>query len=209
MSFDQSMDGGLVVNTSGGNYSGGNQFTGFLAAVPGATSVSQKFGWSPSSGGVFVIVVVLIIIVMFFVLVTKDKFGQEEEFRNILTTGRAGIRFATSPSDNVSRFSQEDRASDYASDVQSGFINAREPPYFPDVTNRVLRMENREKEAVRALGKINQERLRRASEDSHHTNPLPWGPFWKEWKQTHVHEGEHHHSGFEDDSYAANFKPPY
>ncbi len=61
-------------------------------------------------------------------------------------------------------------------------FSTRETPYFPDVTNRVLRMENREKEAVRALGKINQERLRRGGPDS---KPVPWGPFWKEWKATH------------------------
>jgi hypothetical protein len=142
----------------------------------------------------------------FFASSKKEEFeGRGLQWAN----SGPGVRFVTSASDNVSRFSQEDRAAEYAGELQSGFINAREQPYFPDVTNRVLRMENREKEAVRALGKINQERLRRAAEDTTSTTPLPWGPFWKEWKQTHVMDGEDVASGFEDDNYAAGFALPY
>jgi hypothetical protein len=69
------------------------------------------------------------------------------------------------------------------------FMNSREAPYFPDVTNRVLRMENREKEAVRALGKINQERLRRSADESAGSAPVPWDSFWSEWQLTHPAEG--------------------
>ena len=61
------------------------------------------------------------------------------------------------------------------------FVNTRETPYFSDVTNRVLRMENREKEAIRALAKINQERLRRQAERPDAT--VPWSDHWAEWKR--------------------------
>jgi hypothetical protein len=58
----------------------------------------------------------------------------------------------------------------------------------------VLRTENREKEAVRALGKINQERIRRG--EGKGSDPLPWVPFWDEWKKTHPLEGEGMVEGF-------------
>lgn len=62
------------------------------------------------------------------------------------------------------------------------FIGGRETPYFSDVTNRVLRLENREKDAIRALAKINQERLRRQAERPDAT--VPWDSHWAEWKRT-------------------------
>lgn len=61
------------------------------------------------------------------------------------------------------------------------FIGGRETPYFSDVTNRVLRLENREKDAIRALAKINQERLRRQAERPDAT--VPWDSHWAEWKR--------------------------
>lgn len=73
----------------------------------------------------------------------------------------------------------------------STFINSRDAPYFPDVTNDILKREDMEAEAVRALAKINQERVRRASPSD--SDPLPWGPFWEEWKQTH---GGHENLGY-------------
>lgn len=79
----------------------------------------------------------------------------------------------------------------------SGFINAREGPYYPDVTNRVLRMENREREAIRALGKINQERLRRKADTADPADePIPWDQFWADWKVNHPMEGDPVISGF-------------
>jgi hypothetical protein len=63
------------------------------------------------------------------------------------------------------------------------FMNNRDAPYFPDVTNDVIRREDMEAEAVRALAKINQERIRRAPPSD--SAPLEWGPFWDEWRQTH------------------------
>jgi hypothetical protein len=96
---------------------------------------------------------------------------------------------------------------------QSGFMNGREEPYFPNATNRVLGIENREKEAIRALGKINQERLRRSSENAGGAPPLPWGPFWSEWKKTHPLDGEsegfsnlhREHRGGDETSFLPNY----
>lgn len=214
MSFDESVNssGGLVVNTSGGKYSGGGMKEDFFTKIPGSITVSQLIGVEQWVGGL--VVVLLIMVIVFFMwgtitsIVLGAKSGFESRGHQWANSG-PHVRFATSASDNISRFSQEDRAAEYADQVQSGFINSREQPYFPDVTNRVLRMENREKEAVRALGKINQERLRRAAEDASSTAPLPWGPFWKEWKQTHAMDGEEVDSGFEDENYASNFALPY
>jgi hypothetical protein len=197
MSFEQSIsNGGLVVNTSGGRYSGGGMKEDIFTMVPGSSKVSVMLGVDQWIGGLVVALLLLVIVFFMWGTITSLVLGSSSGFES----GHPNkVRFATGASDNVSRFSQEDRAAEYYNERQSGFINAREQPYFPDVTNRVLRMENREKEAVRALGKINQERLRRASEDTSSTTPLPWGPFWKEWKQTHVMDGEDVASGFESE----------
>ena len=68
----------------------------------------------------------------------------------------------------------------------------RDAPIFSEMPNDVVRREDREMEAVRALAAINQERLRRtASEDVVDPNaPLQWKPFWNEWQASHPLEGE-------------------
>ena len=71
---------------------------------------------------------------------------------------------------------------------RDGFLNSREKPYYPDATNHTLRFENREKAAIRALGKINHERLRRSDIDLN--APLKWEPFYAEWKKNHPIDGE-------------------
>jgi hypothetical protein len=164
-------NGGLVVSTGG--YSGG----GF---------VDDPLGWALSTvvmhpGKILAFIVVLLILLVVMLMSNgagKDGYTQEHP-----NTGK----FRSGASDSILGFEQRNRADEMA---RSGFMGSRDEPYFSDVTNRVLRMENREKDAVRALGKINQERLRRASEDTMGTNPLPWGPFWKEWQETHVMDGE-------------------
>ena len=197
--FQDSM-GGLVVNTSGGNAVTG----GFFGKVKDGICGNGYLFW-----GIMIVGIIIILALAFGWGLSGYRSGYEDVPGRRYGTGGAAMRFAGAPSDNVSHFTQE-RDADYAAQVSDGFINSREQPYFPDVTNRVLRMENREKEAVRALGKINQERLRRAAEDTSSTTPLPWGPFWKEWKSTHPMEGEDV-SGFEDDEggYAAGFSLPY
>lgn len=157
-------NGGLVVSTGG--YSGG----GF---------VDDPLGWALSTvvmhpGKILAFIVVLLILLV--VMLMSNGAGKSD-----FTSG-FNPQFAQSGSARGEGHSDGLRS--------SGFMGSRDEPYFSDVTNRVLRMENREKDAVRALGKINQERLRRASEDTMGTNPLPWGPFWKEWQETHVMDGE-------------------
>jgi hypothetical protein len=215
MSFEQSLsDGGLVVNARGGyngGYSGGavptlqsvgTMFTG----VPGVSAITHMVG---NTGPTITIVIGVLLILLYMFLFTYLVYVgtaaacKKSGFSQFPGAGHPGaIQFAGSNSQiglGVSGFAQEDRAREYAKQVSSGFMNSRETPYFPDVTNRVLRMENREKEAVRALGKINQERNRRAADDSSSTTALAWGPFWKEWKATHPMDGDITEvSGFED-----------
>jgi len=108
--------------------------------------------------------------------------------------GDPGLAYCSGRSDNdlpnlqckeyVERFPGEEGAYEsvggYGSIRQDNFVNSRETPHFSDVTNRVLRMENREKEAIRALAKINQERIRRQAERPDAT--VPWDTHWNEWK---------------------------
>ena len=146
--------------------------------------------------------VALVILYMSFNYLTKRKFV--EGFREGMSAGyNSKIRYigAERSDPGLQSYSGSDMSGEVAKDLGmvNGFSNSREAPYFPDVTNRVLRMENREKEAVRALGKINQERLRRTAEDSATTAPLPWNAFWNEWKQTHPLDGEEVSEGFKED----------
>jgi hypothetical protein len=206
MSFEQSIsEGGLVVNTSGGKYSGGFAVKDdILCNVPGSASVSRFLVTEQWVGGL--VIVLLFFVIVFFMWGTITSMVLGSGFRSGFQ-GRGmqwanhgpAVRFSSEASDNISHFSQDERASEYAANLQSGFMNGREEPHIQSVTNRTLSMENREKEAVLALGKINQERLRRAKEDTSSTTPLPWGPFWKEWKQTHVMDGEDITSGFSED----------
>lgn len=194
---DSMFDSGLVVP---GGYSGGGMMDGWTAE-----------GKQRLFAGVVITVVVIVLIIL-LVYLTKDT---KDDFTNFY-----GQRFAASKSDRDYFTLQptDTRAAEYVSDFrsrESGFVNSREGPYFPDATNRVLRMENREKEAVRALGKINQERQRRAAEDTEGTAALAWGPFWKEWKSTHPVDGEPGYvpggaEGFESKGgYVANFDLAY
>jgi hypothetical protein len=183
MSADQSFDafqGGLVVATGGGGFS---DPIGQLYNI-GAAYVANPLG--------ALILVLCLLVFAFFAGLIGWSTGYRSGYV-VSGTGSNNLSFMSSPSDNlkVSGFQDSGRhAADRYAQMKSGFMNSRETPYFPDVTNRVLRMENREKEAMRALGKINQERLRRASEDTSSTTPLPWGTFWSEWKKTHPMDGE-------------------
>lgn len=64
------------------------------------------------------------------------------------------------------------------------FNTSRETPWFGEVSNRTLRVEDREAAARRALAKVNQERMRRQE-----LAPLSWAEFYEEWKRTHPIEG--------------------
>lgn len=200
--LDQS--GGLVVDTEGG-YSGGGQGADFLAMFDFGNVVSEQLGTTRAVGGLIVVLVMLLLVYMLREPITSVLSCSSSGFESRHPNGVRFVGGSSQPS--LERFSQAGRSSEWLRDKrQSSFMNGREQPYFPDVTNRVLRMENREKEAVRALGKINQERLRRAAEDSSSTTPLPWGPFWNEWKQTHVMDGEDVAEGFEHGEFESRLK---
>lgn len=70
----------------------------------------------------------------------------------------------------------------------AGFGN-REPPIFQEVSVDTLRSEDQERAAVAALAKINQARVSRRPEMEY--DPLPWKPFWNEWKKenTDIYSG--------------------
>jgi hypothetical protein len=51
-------------------------------------------------------------------------------------------------------------------------------------------METRERAAIRALGKINAERMRRAAGNGVTASPLAWEPFWTDWKAAHPDPNE-------------------
>lgn len=195
----------LVVSTSGGKYggySGGNAFTEWWSV--------EHFGLKRWAIGLIIVALLLLFVWVLPAVGAYELY--RSGFRDHAGTrlGHASTRddgYGEAAETNIrlSHLGVEGyRDQDSFATIRSGFINAREAPYFPDVTNRVLRMENREKEAVRALGKINQERLRRAAEDTQSTTPLPWGPFWKEWKQTHPMDGEpgyDHSEGFDPNDF--------
>jgi hypothetical protein len=178
----------------GGNYSGGG------GAVETIKYPFELFGvWLIGRGELFVggLVILLIIIVIALVsgwtafAVKKNSTvpANKDPFVDPGSLPYLGVR--------SDKFTEPRHLKNLPDSYQNGFVNNREAPYFPDVTNRVLHMENREKEAVRALAKINQERLRRAAEDTSSTTPIAWEQFWKEWKQTHPLDGEDVVSGFD------------
>lgn len=200
-SFGDSLEGGLVVNTGG--YSGGMvEVPSFIMDAANAVTPPLFSG----NGWIMLAYLIVMTFIIVWLIIAAARGGKLLGFRSGfglsgsnsgLQTLNSGpnVRFFGRPSQPGLEYSEgfrtdADKTSDLYRQIRSPFINSREQPYFPDVTNRVLRMENREKEAVRALGKINQERLRRASVDSQSTTPLPWEAFWKEWKQTHPLDGE-------------------
>lgn len=175
--------GGLVVSTGGYSHSGGGTIASYLESA-GALVKKHPF--------VTAFVVLLIIL---FIMYLVGVFDKELGFRDHagsrlghLSTRDDGYGEASETNMRLAYggVSEGFRDQDAYNMIKSGFVNSREAPYFPDVTARVMRMENREKEAIRALGKINQERQRRSTDNE----PLEWGPFWKEWKNNHPMGGE-------------------
>jgi hypothetical protein len=83
---------------------------------------------------------------------------------------------------------QDNYNPDLGTGAKSGF-GTREPPIFQEVSVDTLRTEDREREAVAALAKINSERTRRRPDMEY--DPLPWKPFWDDWKKekTDVYSG--------------------
>lgn len=203
MSFaDQSFEsfqGGLVVATGGDDSS-------VFGRVGAQTSLLLTSAYNNPLGALVILLVILVI-----VIVT----GMGSWFSGY-RSGNSGYLYDGTISSGANGFFGErsdtgavsSRASELWQQKTNGFMNSREPPYFPDVSNRVLRMENRERDAMRALGKINQERLRRSSEDSVAAAPLPWDSFWEEWKKTNpVDDDGADTEGFQGGS--SNLMPNY
>jgi len=166
MSYDYGDDDDVVVNREGGYYGGSVAMPGFISNT--ARSIGRFFNtkvygkeydrdWLSinwTTGYVIMLLVIVLILLWWSGWMVGKLSG--------MSSGSNGGFLGVS---------------------SQSFINSRDAPYFPDVTNDVLRREDMEAEAVRALAKINQERVRRAPPSD--SAPLEWGPFWDEWRQTH------------------------
>lgn len=156
---------------------------GYVVATGGEENCFN-FGWGGCLVGVFYALLVVILLIVIVIGVYDKSSGYSVGLHRV-NSGPA-IRFVGQRSDEGFR-SESGRNTKKLWSSREPFSNSREVPYYPNASNRTLRAENREKEAVRALGKINQERMRR---NKGKDNPLPWGPFWNEWKKTHPLDAE-------------------
>ena len=187
------MDGGYTMDKQ---HEGGSYFEiseGFLGGF------DFKNDWPKIVGPALAVFIIFVLLYLFF----SSVFGKEEESmcNGVIRDGSAsGVQYYGEFS-GANQGKGNPLASDaweirncelggvdnYVEGMESlpgaseQFIGGRETPYFSDVTNRVLRLENREKEAIRALAKINQERLRRQAERPDAT--VPWDSHWAEWKR--------------------------
>jgi hypothetical protein len=68
---------------------------------------------------------------------------------------------------------------------KNAFSNARESPYFSDVSDYVSTGQKRQQAAVNVLAGINRERrrLRMISQGKDPERDLPWGPFWSQYQK--------------------------
>ena len=165
---------------------GGGSYGGYYGAYSGGNALdkAKEFFLSPVFHAVWLIVLTILVIVLF----TEKK----DSFKNIVkqVDGFKNPSQGESLGYGAAQWQQVDSAANRPQkQLADGFINSREDPYFPEVANYTLGREDREHAAVRALGKINQERIRRAADAADDTKPLPWGPFWEEWKRTHPLDG--------------------
>ncbi len=190
-SFEQSLgaEGGLVVSTGG--YSGGMDYT----QTPVVSQVHGLGVWTLGLVGrtagpdsvlamaVGILLVALVIYVLVF-FVWGHVAAMSEGYK-VSGTGSNNLGFYGSPSDNlkVSGFQDAGRIAQQRWEMRDTFQNSRDTPYFAESSNETLRREDRETEAMRALAKINQERQRRSTDGD--VDPLPFGPFYKEWIKAH------------------------
>jgi hypothetical protein len=171
-----------------GAYSGGGA-PDIFGKVPGAPQLAGMLGTSYANAGALIVVLVIIVVMwlMGWGLFRRDGYAEYS------ANGAASQRHLSSleggyPSDGM----RIPGNLSYGGNVKSSFLNSREAPYFPDVSNRILRIENREQEAIRAFNKINQTRVSRGGDDS---APLPWGAFWSEWQATHSNDDDGYSEG--------------
>ena len=188
-SLEDSFHNGGYVTTKGGNE---NAITGTLAQIPGATYMGQQW-----VGGLMVVMVVMLLVAMQMGYV-QCMMDQDDGFTNKASLPFAGVRddhFSNEVVDNLLKRRHE-----------SAFMNSREAPYYDSSPNRTVRMEDRERAAVRALAKINQERLRKSeaaaaleAAETGVSAPLAWDAFWKEWKINNPLDGEDISEGYQNE----------
>ena len=156
------------------------------------------YEWSPPVWfWAIIIAVLMVLIVVVATGPTVSGFSSTLRHLGAPSHGAYGLNdYELNSTSKAEGFDGMRRDQHAASLMSEGFYGDRTAPHFANATNRVLNKEDRERGAVRALGKINQERLRRATADEDSTTPLPWGPFWSEWKKTHPMDGEPGYEGF-------------
>lgn len=130
---------------------------GFIDSLSLMTGLSQEAVFN-------ILIIVLLIMLYFFIgIITRDKMDNP--------------RYNTETERNIARDESIN------SSFRDRFMNSRETPYFDSVSNDTLRREEREEAAVRVLGKINQERLRRKAERDADVMPVPWEQHWDDWQK--------------------------
>lgn len=72
----------------------------------------------------------------------------------------------------------------------SGFFGGSSDPVYTEAPNNIVRSEDREREAVMALSKINQERQRRMATGEVLGPATSWDKFWPDWQSTHPQDGD-------------------
>lgn len=178
---------------------------GLVVASGGGNPLTKKVPLNVPVWGFFVAFLLLILVIVIVHVASKcsDPVGLVKEavaetFSGVMTSrlahasarsdGGYGIPSSELYPDRAQRTSGFDgkRRDMVALDSMSGFLGSRETPHFQDVPNHVIQVEDRQRAAIRALGKINQERTRRGTEP-----PLPWEPFWREWQSSHPVAGEY------------------
>jgi hypothetical protein len=201
-SLEDSFHNGGYVTTKGGNE---NVVTGTLSQVPGAAYMGQQW-----VGGLMIVMVFMLLVAMQMGYV-QCMMEQDEGFGNVEFIGAE----RTDGFSNVLARQLADRRNESIYN-KSAFMNSRETPYYDSYPNRTMQMEDRERAAVLALAKINQERLRKAeaaaaaeAAETGVSAPLAWDAFWKEWKVNHPLDGEDVVDGYRNDPHERNELSPY
>jgi hypothetical protein len=103
--------------------------------------------------------------------------------KNGLNTSGASLRFMGEPTDNlkVSGFrdagaNTNERWKGRMTGQKSGFLNSAREPSFSSVTDRELKIQDRQRSAIAALAKIKRQNNGRGP---------AWSTYWSQWKTDH------------------------
>lgn len=198
------MSSPYITNISGGGSD--EKLPMRLGSVFAPPDASDNLRWGIGMFLLGMFCALILLVIWFLVTWRRDNFTGHSSIGSRLA--HLGGPTGTNQGDDAVRSAQAIN-SFYGKNSTSGFMNGREAPFYPDVTNRVLHMENREKEAIRAYGKINQERIRRAAAEGGEEEPVEWTTFLSEWKESHPLDGESGYSvsGVEGLSVFDSFNP--